>query len=300
MLLPPGALVHPPGAGWYLLARQLKQGLRVIFQGNQKQARKSCWGKACHQLHAPEEKREPWESLPAPSSPTCPMLCPSLLHTRGQKHVFQYAVSFQPARAKPYFSLSPSSTKQTPQSSHSRSTGHTAPAPSSTEHSLWPCSRGSHTQVNGCCALFQVSIFSWGRRTFIIQQNTPRCHAPLTRKCCYTVWSQCWRRCHIMSLLRCFLLPCSLNMQNYAYATSFLLAASLECVSCSSLELQRLAASSFSCHFCALPWHSVKSQSARRNRVAFVSSVFSGLPSPGIPPAAHWKMHILPAVPAAS
>lgn len=30
MLLPPGALVHPPGAGWYLLARQLKQGLRVI------------------------------------------------------------------------------------------------------------------------------------------------------------------------------------------------------------------------------------------------------------------------------
>ena len=61
------------------------------------------------------------------------------------------------------------------------------PAPSRMEHSLRPCSRGNHMQSNGCRALFQVSVFSWGRRTFIIQQNTPRCHAPLTCKCCYTV-----------------------------------------------------------------------------------------------------------------
>lgn len=127
------------------------------FPGKSETGRKKLVRKLCHQLHVWEEEQELWES-PAPSSPPHPVLRPSLLHSRGQKHVFQYAVSFQHVRAKPYFSLSPSSTMQTPQSLHSRSAGHPAPAPTSTEQSLLSCPRGNPAQINGCCALFQVSI----------------------------------------------------------------------------------------------------------------------------------------------
>lgn len=297
MLLPPGALLGQTGS----CLRSSRSRGWGWFPGKSETGKKKLLGKACHQLHAPAEEWEPRESLTAPSSPTRPVLCPSLLHSRGQSMSFSMpclssrrvpshtSVSRLPAPGKLHSPRIPVArdTLLLPLPSWSTACGR---APGETTRrwmgavlfSRWASSRG-------------------GRRTFFIQQNTPRCHAPLTRKCCYTVWSQFWRRCRITSSPLCFLLPHSLHMKNYGYAASFLLAASLGCVFCSWLDLQRLAASSFSRYFCALPWHSVKSQSPCRNRVVvFISSVFSSLPSLWIPPAAHWEMHVLPSAPAAS
>lgn len=136
-----------PVAGWLIFRRQLKQGLRAVSRDIRNRQERGVEeflpSQSCSRGRA-GALRIPYGSFL--SRTPCAV---SFLHTRGQKHVFQHAVSSQSARAKPYFSLSPSSTMQTPQSSHSHSMGHPAPAPSCMEHSSWPCSRGNHMQIKG-------------------------------------------------------------------------------------------------------------------------------------------------------
>lgn len=128
-----------------------------------------------------------------------------------------------------------------------------------------------------------------GERVLVVEDKfyhstkCTRCHAPIICKCIYSVWSQPQERCHITYLLPFSVLPCILHAQNYGYTASFLLAARLGCVSCSSLKLQKLIASSLSCYFCALPWHSVKKVSCP-GEIGFIISVFSSLPCLGILP----------------
>lgn len=131
---------------------------------------KKLLGKACHQLHAPEKGQDTQECLRALYSPTCSVLCPSLPHAQGQKLVFQR--------------VAPAGTCQTIFQSlafqHQANSTVLAFLPHGTPcsclfpcgHSLLPCSRGNHTPIIGCCALSQVSVFSWGRTNFIIQRNT--------------------------------------------------------------------------------------------------------------------------------
>lgn len=51
---------------------------------------KKLLGNACHQLHTPEEDQDTQVPPTALSSPPCCLLCPSPLHTQGQKFVFQH------------------------------------------------------------------------------------------------------------------------------------------------------------------------------------------------------------------
>lgn len=158
-----------------------------------------------------------------------------------------------------------------------------------TEHSLQPCSRENYTQINGYCSLFQVSISSQGRRTFTTPQNTPRYHTPLIYNCYYAYLNKCLRR-YITYWPLCFLLPCTLYMQSYAYDESSDCRQFEVCVLLFTGALEVGHPFLFMLLLCTALAQCQKSPRCR-NKAVFISSVFSSLPRLRTPPAAHHALH---------
>jgi len=158
-------------------SRAAEAGVEGDSQGNQKQARKSCWGKPAINPTLQRKSGSPGnppQLLPLPHAARCirasctaedrsmSFSMPCLSSRLVPSHT---SVSRLPAPCKLHSPRIPAA-RDTP----------LLPLPYPAQ--LRPRSRGSHTQISGCCALFQVSIFSRGRRTFITQQNAPRCLLP--------------------------------------------------------------------------------------------------------------------------
>lgn len=120
--------------------------------------------------------------------------------------------------------------------------------------------QGNHMQINACCALCQVSIF-FQEGNF--HQSAKHTQVPPSTD--LQVLLQASVAENVIELLCPYAFPGQV-VCIWCFSSS---GSQSGCVSCSSVELQRLAASSFLYYFCTLPWHSVRSQLPHRSRVAF-------------------------------